>query len=61
MTFTATEIKLYEEVHKSTEDISREEVDYLLAQSENPDVLSEREIDILKLRLFEGKKVHRDR
>ena len=56
MTFTPTEIKLYEEVHKSTEDISREEVDYLLAQSENPDVLSEREMDILKLRLFEGKK-----
>lgn len=54
MTFTATEIKLYEEVHHSAEDISREEVDYLLAQSKNPDVLSEREMDILNLRLFEG-------
>lgn len=53
MTFTETEIKLYEEVHRSDEDISREEVDYLLAQSKNPDVLSEREMDILKLRLFE--------
>ena len=56
MTFTATEIKLYEEVHHSTEDISREEVDYLLAQSKNPDILSEREMDILQLRLFEEKK-----
>lgn len=54
MTFTATEIKLYEEVHHSAEDISREEVDYLLAQSKNPDVLSEREMDILNLRLFDG-------
>ena len=56
MTFTATEIKLYEEVYHSTEDISREEVDYLLTQSKNPDVLSEREMDILQLRLFEEKK-----
>lgn len=54
MTFTATEIKLYEEVHHSAEDISREEVDYLLAQSKNPDVLSEREMDILNLPLFES-------
>lgn len=56
MTFTATEIKLYEEVYHSTEDIGREEVDYLLAQSKNPDVLSELEMDILQLRLFEEKK-----
>lgn len=56
MTFTATEIKLYEEVYHSTEDISREEVDYLLTQSKNPDVLSELEMDILQLRLFEEKK-----
>ena len=56
MTFTATEIKLYEEVYHSTEDISREEVDYFLTQSKNPDVLSELEMDILQLRLFEEKK-----
>ena len=56
MTFTAIETKLYEEVHHSIEDISREEVDYLLVQSKNPGILSERELDILKLRLFEGKK-----
>ena len=56
MTFTPTEIKLYDEVHHSIEDISREEVDYLLAQSKNQEILSEREIDILNLRLFEEKK-----
>ena len=56
MTFTATEIKLCEEVYHSTEDITREEVDYLLTQSKNPDVLSELEMDILQLRLFEEKK-----
>ena len=55
MTFTATEIKIYEEVHRSDENITREEVDYLLAQSKNPEILSEREMDMIQLRLFEGR------
>ena len=55
MTFTETEIKLYEEVHRSDENITREEVDYLLAQSKNPEILSEREMDMIQLRLFEGR------
>lgn len=55
MTFTATEMKLYEEVHRSDENITREEVDYLLAQSKNPEILSKREMDMIQLRLFEGR------
>lgn len=55
MTFTETEIKLYEEVHRSDENITREEVDHLLAQSKNPEILSEREMDMIQLRLFEGR------
>ena len=54
MTFTTIETKLYEEVYRSDDGISREEVDYLMSQTENPEILSEREMDILKLRLFEG-------